>query len=83
MIPQTMRYGTFLLSSYMGGAIVAHLTAGESPAFAAIVLALIWLLAYLRDPQFFETWEAFKINFPVSARDLSWDTMASCPTSGS
>jgi DoxX-like family len=51
LVPKTSKYGSFLLSSYMGGAIIIHMTAGLSIAMPVVVLLLIWLVTYLRNPQ--------------------------------
>ncbi len=53
LIPRTWVIGTLLLSSYLGGAIVAHLSHAEPPFFPAVVLGLVWLLVYLKKPDFF------------------------------
>jgi hypothetical protein len=50
-IPQTHRIGLLLLSAYMGGAIATHMQNGEPYVSAAVILVLVWLTAYLRDPQ--------------------------------
>jgi hypothetical protein len=51
LFPKTNKYGSFLLSSYMGGAIILHMTGGMSIAMPVVVLLLVWLVAYLRNPQ--------------------------------
>ncbi|MEI7420908.1 MAG: DoxX family protein [Prolixibacteraceae bacterium] len=51
LVPKTSKYGSFLLSSYMGGAIIIHMTDGLSIAMPVVVLLLIWLVTYLRNPQ--------------------------------
>ena len=51
LVPKTSKYGSFLLSSYMGGAIILHMTGGMSIAMPVVVLLLIWLVTYLRNPQ--------------------------------
>jgi hypothetical protein len=53
LFPKTNRYGTLLLSSYMGGAIILHMTGGMSIAMPTIVLLLVWVVAYLRNPELF------------------------------
>jgi hypothetical protein len=52
-IPRTRTIGTLLLSSYFGGAIVFHMTANEPFIIQSFILVLIWLFAWLRDPQYF------------------------------
>lgn len=54
LIPKTNKQGTFLLSSYMGGAIILHMTGGMSIAMPTVVLLLVWLVAFLRNPQLFD-----------------------------
>ncbi|PKP08263.1 MAG: DoxX family protein [Bacteroidetes bacterium HGW-Bacteroidetes-4] len=54
LFPKTNRYGTLLLSSYMGGAIIIHMTTGTSIMMPSVVLILVWLVFYLRAPEFFK-----------------------------
>ncbi|MCX6219962.1 MAG: DoxX family protein [Bacteroidia bacterium] len=54
LFPRTNKYGTLLLSSYMGGAIILHMTGGMSIAMPSVVLILIWVVAYLRNPELFK-----------------------------
>jgi len=51
LLPQTNKYGTLLLSSYMGGAIIIHMTLGMSIVFPSVVLILIWVVGFLRNPE--------------------------------
>lgn len=51
IIPRTNLIGAFLLSSHMGGAIVIHMSHGESFAFQAIILVIIWITAFVRNPK--------------------------------
>lgn len=51
LFPKTNLYGTFLLSSYMGGAIILHMTGGISIAMPVAVLLLVWITGFLRNPQ--------------------------------
>jgi hypothetical protein len=53
LFPKTNKYGTLLLSSYMGGAIIIHMTGAMSIGMPSVVLLLIWLTAYLRNPELF------------------------------
>jgi phosphatidylglycerophosphate synthase len=53
LIPKTNRYGTLLLSSYMGGAIIIHMTSSISIIMPSVVLILVWVVAYLRNPEYF------------------------------
>src|SRR5262249_12874261 len=50
LIPRTSSLGILLASSFWGGAICAHMLRGDSYAFVAVLLALSWLGAYLRNP---------------------------------
>lgn len=52
LIPKTNKYGTLLLSSYMGGAIIIHMTSATSIVMPSVVLILVWVVAFLRDPKF-------------------------------
>jgi hypothetical protein len=51
LFPVTNIYGTLLLSSYMGGAIILHMTGGLSIMMPSAVLILIWIVGFLRNPQ--------------------------------
>lgn len=53
IIPRTHRVGTLLITGYLGGAMVTHMTAGEDPWFALGVGIVAWIGVYLRDPSFF------------------------------
>jgi len=50
-IPLTASLGVLLLSAYMGGAILAHMSHGEPYIVQSIILILIWLGYYLRYPE--------------------------------
>ena len=52
-IPKTKNFGALVLSSYMGGAIMAHMSHGEPFTAHAIFLIIIWLTAGLREPVLF------------------------------
>jgi hypothetical protein len=54
LFPKTNRFGTLLLSSYMGGAIIIHMTGGMSIMMPSVVLILVWLVFYFRQPEFFK-----------------------------
>jgi len=54
LFPKTNKYGTLLLSSYMGGAIIIHMTGGMSIGMPSVVLILVWVVAYLRNPEIFK-----------------------------
>lgn len=49
-IPKTHSLGVLLLSAYMGGAIVTHMQNDEPYITQSIMLVVIWIVAYLRDP---------------------------------
>ena len=51
LIPKTTKFGTLLLSSYMGGAIIIHMTSATSIIMPSVVLVLVWVVAYLRNPE--------------------------------
>jgi len=51
LFPKTNKFGTLLLSSYMGGAIILHMTNGLSIGMPSFVLILVWVVAFLRNPE--------------------------------
>lgn len=55
LFPKTNKYGTLLLSSYMGGAIIIHMTGETSIAMPSAVLILVYVVAFLRNPELFKT----------------------------
>jgi len=54
LFPKTNKFGTLLLSSFMGGAIIIHMTGGISIAMPVVVLLFVWVGFCLRDPNFFK-----------------------------
>ena len=50
LLPKTNIYETLLLSSFMGGAIIIHMTTGTSILMPSGVLILIWLTGFIRTP---------------------------------
>lgn len=50
LLPRTNLFGTLLLSSYMGGAIIIHMTTAQSIIVPSVVLILVWVVAILRNP---------------------------------
>jgi hypothetical protein len=54
LIPKTNKLGTLLLSAYMGGAIIIHMTSAMSIAMPSVVLILVWVVAFLRNPELFK-----------------------------
>ncbi len=51
LFPKTNKFGTLLLSSYMGGAIILHMTGGISIVMPSVVLILVWVVGFLRNPE--------------------------------
>jgi hypothetical protein len=51
LFPRTNVYGTLLLSSYMGGAIIIHMTGGLSIVLPSLILILVWIVGFLRNPE--------------------------------
>ena len=51
--PATFMIGAFLLVSFWGGAIVAHMAVGEVYFVQSIFLVLTWLIIWLRRPEVF------------------------------
>jgi hypothetical protein len=59
LIPFTRSLGVLLVSAFWGGVICVHMTHGESYAFYAVLLALTWVGAYLRDPLTFSSFSTY------------------------
>lgn len=51
LFPKTNKFGVLLLSSYMGGAIILHMTGGMSIVMPSVILILIWVVGFLRNPE--------------------------------
>jgi hypothetical protein len=51
LFPKTNIYGILLLSSYMGGAIIIHMTSGLSIVMPSVVLIFVWIVGFLRNPE--------------------------------
>lgn len=51
LFPRTNIYGVLLLSSYMGGAIILHMTSQTDIVFPSIILILVWIVGFLRNPR--------------------------------
>jgi hypothetical protein len=49
--PRTRSFGLLMLSAYLGGAIATHVGHDQLPLQPAIVLAVVWLAAWLRHRQ--------------------------------
>lgn len=50
LIPKTQSLGTLLLSSYMGGAILLHMSGGQPFVLQSAVLVAVWVASALRNP---------------------------------
>jgi len=53
LFPKTSKWGTILLSAYMGGAIVAHMISGSPIIMPSVVLIVIWATGFIRNPELF------------------------------
>jgi hypothetical protein len=51
LFPKTNLFGTLLLSSYLGGAIIIHMTNGLSIMMPSIILVLVWVVSFIRNPE--------------------------------
>jgi len=51
LFPKTNKIGTLLLSAYMGGAIIIHMTGGMSIVMPSVVLILVWITGVIRNPE--------------------------------
>lgn len=49
-VPRTRSFGLQMVSAYLGGAVAVHVGHNQLPLQPAIVLALVWLSAWLRNP---------------------------------
>jgi len=54
LFPKTNKIGILLLSAYMGGAIIIHMTSGISIIMPSVVLILVWITGILRNPELLE-----------------------------
>ena len=50
LFPKTNIFGVLLLSAHMGGAIVTHMGNVESFIFQAVILILVWVTGFVRNP---------------------------------
>ncbi len=57
LIPRTSSLGTLLLTSYMGGAIVAHMTVGDPFIFQGFMILFIWIGQYLVQPSLIDSFK--------------------------
>lgn len=54
-VPFTSSVGVLLLSAHMGGAIMVHMSHGEPYIVQSIVLIMVWVGGYLRNPELFSS----------------------------
>jgi uncharacterized membrane protein YphA (DoxX/SURF4 family) len=59
-IPLTSSLGLLLLSAYLGGAIATHMQNGEPHIIPAVLLVVVWVAGYLRNPEVFESFRSGK-----------------------
>ena len=50
LFPRTNIFGMLLLSAHMGGAIVVHMSHGEPFIIPVIILVLVWVTGFVRNP---------------------------------
>ena len=53
LYPRTMKIGFLLLTGFYGGAMATEFSHGSVFIFPAIILALVWVAAALRNPSIF------------------------------
>jgi hypothetical protein len=53
LIPRTSTVGMVLAGGYWGGAIATHISHGQSPATVLVFVALMVVIALLRNPELF------------------------------
>jgi hypothetical protein len=51
LFPKTNIFGSFLLSSYFGGAILMHMVTGQSIMVPTVILILVWIISFVRNPE--------------------------------
>ncbi len=51
LFPKTNIFGVLLLSAHMGGAIVTHMSNGESFIVQTVILILVWVTGFVRNPE--------------------------------
>jgi hypothetical protein len=52
---RTMNFGFLLLTAWFGGAMAVELSHGNVFIFPAIILILLWMAAFLRNPSIFKS----------------------------
>lgn len=50
LFPRTNIYGVLLLSAHMGGAVAVHMSHSEPFIFPVVILALVWVTGFVRNP---------------------------------
>lgn len=50
LFPRTNIFGMLLLSAHMGGAIVVHMSHGEPFIIPLVILVLVWVTGFIRNP---------------------------------
>ena len=54
LFPKTNKWGTLFLSTYLGGAIVAHMITAQSIIFPSVVLIVVWVIGFIRNTELLE-----------------------------
>ena len=65
--PRTMKIGLLLLTAYFGGAIATELSYRNAMIAPAVILSMLWVAAYLRNPGIFTEKRQSAIGPGVSA----------------
>jgi hypothetical protein len=68
LMPRTSFLGVLSTSGFWGGAICIHLAHDEPFAFQAVMLVLLWVGTYLRNPATFSSFSAGPIPWEVAAQ---------------
>ena len=55
LYPRSMKIGLLLITGYFGGAMAVELSHGSVFIFPATILSVVWIGAYLRNPDLFLT----------------------------
>jgi len=55
IIPKTFKIGFLLLTGYFGGAIAVNIKIPENALPAFIILVIIWVASYIKNPTIFKT----------------------------
>jgi hypothetical protein len=53
LYPRTMKIGFLFLTAYFGGAMAAEMSHGNVVIFPMMILVIVWIAAYLRNPSIF------------------------------